>query len=102
MEKSLIERDPHNKSFDGPINESNPIRSIFNGCYQNFKNCKSCNEHDSKDLILDIRGVNNVEDACNQHFAEEKLDGVICEECQANIDPLLFKNALINHRWRFA
>lgn len=87
MQNSFIQRDLHHQQFDNTTKDINPIFGIFNGCYQNISHCKSCNSasftfHNSMDLFVDTRGVNSVNNASDLNFADDILDGVICEQCQ--------------------
>ncbi|KAF0752046.1 ubiquitin carboxyl-terminal hydrolase 36 isoform X3 [Aphis craccivora] len=76
------------KSLDDYSIETTPIHQIFSGYIRTEITCGdkcgyvSTTYQNFKDMILDIRESENINDALEKFFVTESLDGFTCEGCQ--------------------
>ncbi|KAE8741396.1 hypothetical protein FOCC_FOCC013095 [Frankliniella occidentalis] len=92
MEKAYLNRCKATK-LDPYSKETTPINQIFGGYIRTEVKCLRCNYASTtfqhfQDLILDIRKASKVEDAMDQYFCKEKLDGensYKCEKCKCGV-----------------
>ncbi|KAK3917768.1 Ubiquitin carboxyl-terminal hydrolase 36 [Frankliniella fusca] len=92
MEKAYLNRCKATK-LDPYSKETTPINQIFGGYIRTEVKCLRCNYASTtfqhfQDLILDIRKASKVEDAMDQYFSKEKLDGensYKCEKCKCGV-----------------
>lgn len=92
MEKAYLVRCKAQK-LDPYSKETTPINQIFGGYIRTEVKCLRCNYASTtfqhfQDLILDIRKASKVEEAMDQYFSREKLDGensYKCEKCKCGV-----------------
>lgn len=92
MEESFLLRFPNHNSLDQYSKRTTPLNHIFGGYIKSAVRCLSCNYVSVtyqyfQDLILDIRKVDNIEDALETYFAREMLEDTSynCESCKTKV-----------------